>query len=34
MQELNGEERDKLPGFVKAELVDREPVTMPPPPMG
>ena len=28
-QSLNGEERENLPGFVKAELVDREPVGAP-----
>jgi hypothetical protein len=33
MQNLNGEERDKLPAFVKAALVDREPVRSGPPNM-
>ena len=32
-QTLNAVEREKLPGFVKTELVDREPVTTSPPPM-
>jgi hypothetical protein len=32
-QTLNAVEREKLPGFVKAELADREPVTTSPPPM-
>jgi hypothetical protein len=33
MQNLNGLERDRLPDFVRAELVNREPVRVGPPPM-
>jgi hypothetical protein len=33
LQNLNGEERDKLPDFVRAELVNREPVRVGPPAM-
>jgi hypothetical protein len=34
MIDLNGEEREKLPGFVKAALVDRELILAGPPSMG
>jgi hypothetical protein len=33
MIDLNGEEREKLPAFVKTALVDREPISVAPPPM-
>jgi hypothetical protein len=33
MRDLNGEERDRLPDFVRAALVDREPVRTVPLPM-
>ena len=33
MRDLNGEERDRLPDFVKAELINRESVRVGPPPM-
>ena len=32
MKDLNAEERDRLPGYVRAALVDREPIKVGPPP--
>jgi hypothetical protein len=34
IRDLNAEEREKLPDFLKAALVDREPVRVGPPSMG